>query len=212
MTDGLFLGSKITADGDCSPKIRRWLLLGRKSHDKPRQCVEKQRCYSANKVHIVRVIVFPVVTYGCKSWTIKMAEHQRIDAFKLWCWRRILSPLDSKEIKPVNPKGDQPWILVGRTDAEAPIVWSSDVNSQLIGKHPDSGKDWGQKKRASEDEMDGWHHRCNGHEHGQTSGDGEGQEGLACCSPWGHKELDTTGWLNNNISLFIYFRHYWLLS
>ena len=105
------------------------------------------------------------------------------------------------EIKPVNLKRSQPWILTGRTDAEAetPEFWSSDANSWLIGKVPHAGKDWGQKeKRVSEYEMAGWHHQCNGHELGQTPGNGEGQGGLACCSPWGHKELDTTGRLNNN--------------
>ena len=110
-------------------------------------------------------------------------------------------PLDSKEIKPVNLKGDQPWIFTGRTDAEAeaPIFWSSDVNRQLIGKVPDTGKDWKQKeKRVSEDEMAGWHHQCNEHELGQTPGDGEGQGALACCSPRGHKESDTTGQSNNS--------------
>ena len=90
------------------------------------------------------------------------------------------------------------------TDAEAPVFWSSDRNSWLIGKVPDAGKDWGQKeKRASEDEMARWHHWCNGHELGQTLGDGEGQRGLACCSPWGHKESDMTGRLNNNSKTFI---------
>ena len=110
------------------------------------------------------------------------------------------SPLDSKDIKPVNLKGNQPWILIGRTDAEAeaPVLWSSDVNSQLTGKLPDAGKDWGQKKRASEDEMAGWHHQCNGHELGQTSRDSERQWDLACYSPLGHKELDMTGRLNNH--------------
>ena len=114
------------------------------------------------------------------------------------------SPLDSKEIKPVNLKGHQPWIFIGRTDPEAenPVFWSSDVNSWLIGKVPDAGKDWGQKeKRVSEDETAGWHHRCNAHELGQTLGDGEGQRGVVCCSPWGHKELDVTGRLSNNIIL-----------
>ena len=89
----------------------------------------------------------------------------------------------------------------GRTDAEAeaPVFWSSDVNSWFIGKVPDAGEDWGQKeKRASEDEMTGWHHQCNGHERGQTSGDGDGLGALVCCSLWGHKESDMTGWLNNN--------------
>ena len=111
------------------------------------------------------------------------------------------SPLDSKEIKPVNLKGYQSWKLIGRTnaEAEAPTFWSSDVNRWLIGKFPDAGKDWGRKEsRMSEDEMAGWHHRCNGHELGQTSGDGEGKRGLAR----GGKESDKTGWLNNSMSYF----------
>ena len=97
-------------------------------------------------------------------------------------------------------KGNQPWMLIGRTDAEveAPILWPPDANSQLIGKDPDAGKDWGQKeKRATEDEMVGWHHRFNGHELGQTLEDSEGQGGLECCSSWGGKELDMTWQLNN---------------
>ena len=101
----------------------------------------------------------------------------------------------------VNPKGNQPWILTGRTDAEAeaPILWPPDLKSQLIGKDPDVAKDWRQKeKRTTEDEMVGWHHRLNGCELGQTREDGEGQGGLACCSPWGQKESDRTWWLNNN--------------
>ena len=126
------------------------------------------------KVCIIKARVFPVVTYGCESWTIK-AECRRINAFKLWCWTRLLeSPLDCKEIKPVNSKGNQPWIIVGRTDAEAeaPIHWPPDVKSQLIRKDPDAGKAWGQKeKRATEDEMVGWHHRLNEHEFQQTPGD-----------------------------------------
>ena len=114
------------------------------------------------------------------------------------------SLLDSKEVKPGNLKGNQPWIPIERTDAEAEasVFWSPEANSQLIGKVPDAGKDWGQKKRASEDEMAGWHHRCNGYELGQTPGDGEGQGGLGCCSPWGRKELDLTGWLNTNKMMY----------
>ena len=100
------------------------------------------------------------------------------------------SPLDCKEIKAVNLKGTQPWIFIRRTDAEAeaPILWSPDVKSQLLGKEPDAGKDWKWKKRAAEDEMVGWHHRFNGHELGRTLGDGERQGGMTCCRPWGHKE------------------------
>ena len=125
---------------------------------------------------------------------------------KNWCfWTVVLektpeSPLNSMEIKPVNVRGNQPWLLVGRTEAAAIVFWSPGANRQLIGKVPDAGKDWGQKKRVSEDEMVGWHYWCNGLELGQTLGDGEGQGGLVCCSPWGHKKSDTSGWLNNSNS------------
>ena len=109
-------------------------------------------------VHIVKAVVFPVVMYRCESWTIKKAEHWRIDAFELWCWRRLLSPLDCKEIKSVNPKGNKPWIFIRRTDAEAeaPILWPPDAKNRLIGKDPDVGKDWRQKEKgAAEDEIIG---------------------------------------------------------
>ena len=151
------------------------------------------------KVHIVKAMVFPVVTYGCESCTVKKAECQGIDTFELWCWRRLLRvPWTAR--RSVNLKGNQPWIFTARTDAkaEAPVFWSPNANSKLTGKAPDAGNDWGQKKRVSEDEMAGWHHWCNGHELGQTLGDGEEQGGLACCSPWGHKESDKTGRLNNS--------------
>ena len=108
-------------------------------------------------------------------------------------------PLDSKEIKPANPEGNQPWIFSGRTDAEAevPIIWSPDAKNWLIGKDPDAGENWRQKKRATKDEMVGWHHQFNRHEFEQTPGDSEEQGSLSCCSPWGHKELDTTERLIN---------------
>ena len=105
------------------------------------------------------------------------------------------SPLDCKEIKPVNPKEIQPWLFIGRSDveAEASILWPPDAKSQLIGKDPDAGEDWGQEdKRVTEDKMVGWHHELNEHKSEQTLGDGEGQGSQACCSPWGHKESDTT--------------------
>ena len=116
--------------------------------------------FSSTKVYVVKALVFPVVMHGCEIWSIKKAECWRIDAFELWCWT-VESPLESKEIKSVNPKGNQPWILIGRTDAEAevPILWWPDAKSWLFGKDPDSGKDWGQaEKGATEDEMVGWHH------------------------------------------------------
>ena len=124
---------------------------------------------------------------------------------KNWCfWTVVLektlqSPLDCKAIKPVNPKEDQSWIFIGRTDAEAetPILWPSDVKNWLIGKDPDAGKDWRlEEKGMTEDEMVGWHHRLNGREFEQTLGIGDGQGSLVCCSAWGHKESDTTECLN----------------
>ena len=146
-------------------------------------------------------MVFPAVMYSCESWTVKKAECQRIDAFELVLEKTPESPLDFREIKPVNLKGDQPWILTGRTDAEAeaPVFCITDAKRWLIGKVPDAGKDWGLKgKRVSEDEMAKQHHQCNEHEVGQIPGHGEGQGGLVCCSPWCHKESDITGRLNNN--------------
>ena len=107
--------------------------------------------------------------------------------------KTLESPLYSNEIKPVNPKENQPWIFIRRTDAEAPILWPSDAKSWLIGSNPDAGKDWGQEEKgATEDEMIGWYHQLNGHEFEQTLGDGDGQGSLVCTSPWGRKELDAT--------------------
>ena len=119
------------------------------------------------KVHLVKVMVFPVVIYGCESWTIKKAERRRIDVFELWCWKRLLRVLDSKEIQPVNPKGNQSWIFIGRTDAEAEtlILWPPDAKNWLTGKDRDAWKEWRQEeKRMTEDKMVGWHHQFNGHE------------------------------------------------
>ena len=116
------------------------------------------------KVSVVKAVVFPVGMYGCESWTIKKAEHQTIDAFELWRWR-VLLRTDSKEIKPVNPKGNQHWIFIERTDAEAPILWPPDMMSRLIGKDPYAGKGWGkEEKGAIKDEMLWWYHWFNGHE------------------------------------------------
>ena len=112
------------------------------------------------------------------------------------------SPLDSKEIQPVHHKGNQSWIFIGRTDAEAeaPVLWPPDTKSHLIEKGPDARKDWGQEKKGmTEDEMVGWHHWLNEHEFEQTRGDGEGQRSLTCCCPWRRKETDTTEQLNNNM-------------
>ena len=141
-------------------------------------------------------MVFPVVMYGCETWTIKKAEHWRISGFELWCWRRLLRvPLDCK-VKPVNPKRNQSWIFTGRTEAEAPILWPSDVKSQLIGKDPDAGKDWRQEEKGTtEDETVGitdWMDLRLSKLWSWWTGS------LACCCPWGRKELDNREWVNNN--------------
>ena len=121
--DFIFLGSKITADGDCSHEIKRLLLLGRITMTTLDRLFESRDVTLPTKVHLVKAMVFPVVTYGCESWTIKKTERQRVDAFELSCWSRLESPLDCKDIQPVHPKGDQFWVFIGRTDAKAETLW-----------------------------------------------------------------------------------------
>ena len=176
------------------PQNEKILALWRKSHDKPRQYIKKQSNHFANKNLYNQ-------NHGISSSHVQMWEldHKEGWAPKNCCfWVVVLentleSPLDCKEIKLVNPKGNQPTIFIRRTDAEAPILRPSDVKSWLLGKDPDAWKDWGQEeKRVTEDEIVGRHHWLNGYELGQTLGDGEGQGSLVCCSPWGWKELYTT--------------------
>ena len=119
VTDFISLDSKITADSDCNHKIKRRLFIGRKAVTNLDGVLKSRDITLLTKVHLVKTMVFPVVMYGCENWTIKKAECQRTDAFELWCWRRLLSSLNCKEIKPVNPKGNQPKIFIGRTGAEA---------------------------------------------------------------------------------------------
>ena len=152
---------------------------------------------------LYRPLVHTIVMYGCESWTIKKAEHHRFDAFELWCWRSLLGvPWAARRsnqsmLKEINSDYSlEGWILklklqyFGRL-MRRPTHW----------KRPDAGKDWRQKEKGkTEDEMIGWHHWLSGHESGQTTGDGEGQGGLACCSLWAHKESDTIWWLNNSKS------------
>ena len=144
VTDFFLLGSKVTADSDCSHKIKRHLLLGEKAMASLDRVSKSRDIILPTKVHTVKAMVFPGVMYDCEGWTIKKAECQRIDAFKLWCCRRFFSSLDSTEIKPVNLKGNQFWILIGRTDAEAEssILWPPEVKSWFIGIDPYARKDW----------------------------------------------------------------------
>ena len=147
VTDFIFWGSKISADGDCSHEIKRHLLLGRKAMTNLDSILKSRDIILLTKVHLVKATVFPVVMYGCESWTIKKVEHRRTDAFELWCWRRLLR---------VHLKGNQSWIFFGRTDVEAPILWPPDVNTWFIWKDPDTGKEWGQEEKwTTEDEMIG---------------------------------------------------------
>ena len=199
VTGFTFLGSEITADGDHSHEIKRHLLLGRKSLNNLDSILKSRDITLPTKVRLVKAMVFPVVMYGCESWTIKKAEHQRINAFVLGCWRRLLRNLDSEKIKPVHAKGNQAWIFIGRTDAEAetPILWPPDVKKWLIWKDPYAGKDWRQEEKGmAEDELVGWHHCLDGHEFEQALGIAVRQGSLVCCSPWGHKESGMTEQLN----------------
>ena len=170
----------------------------------------------STNVHLVKAMVFPVVMYGCKSWTVKKAECRRIDAFWTVVLEKTLeNPLDCKEIQPVHSKGDQSWVFIGRTDVEAetPILWPPDLKNWLLGKDPDTGKDWRwEEKGTTEEEMVEWHHRLDGHESEQAPGVGDGQGSLACCSPWGHKESDTTKKLNWYVPQLLYPFSCWLTS
>ena len=199
VADFIFLGSKITADGDCSHEIKRCLLLGRKVMTNLDSIFKSRDITLPHKVHLVKDMVFPVVMYGCESWTVKKAEHQRIDAFELWCWRRLSRVLDCKEIQPVHSEGDHPWDFFGRNDAKAEtlILWPPVMKNWLIVKDPATGKDWRQEEKGmTEDEMVGWHYWLDGHESEQALGTGDGQGSLTCYSPWGQKESDTAERLN----------------
>ena len=140
------------------------------------------------------------------SWQLISTLYQKnyLPLFHRWIWAVVLektleSPLDYKEIKPANPKGDQSWMFIRRTDAKAPILWPPDAKSWHIRKDPDAVKDWRQEeKEMTEDEMVGWHHGLNGHEFQQALGDGEGQRSLVWCSPWGCRASTSTELLNNN--------------
>ena len=142
--------SKITADVNCSHEIKRLLLLGRKVMINLDSILKSRDITLPTKAHLVKAMIFPVVMYGCESWTIKKAERRTIDAFELWCWRKktLESPLDCKEIQQVHPKGNQSWVFIGRTDVEAemPTFWPPNANNWLIWKGPDVGKDWRQER------------------------------------------------------------------
>ena len=155
LRDFIFLGPKVTADGDCSHEIKRCLLLGRKAMTNLDRILKSTDITLPTKVCLVKAMVFPVVTYRSESWTIKKAEHQRIDAFWTVVLEKTLeSPLECKGIKPVNPKGNQPWIFIGRTDAEDPLLWLPDNKRWLTGKDCNGGKI--KARRTGNRGWDGW--------------------------------------------------------
>ena len=180
--DFIFLGSKITAGGDCSHEIKKTLTTWKESYDRPRQHIKKQRHYFAKKG-------LSNQGYSFSSGHVRMWEldYKESWARKYWCfWTVVLektleSPLDCKEIQLVHPKGDQSWVFIGRTDAEAetPVLWPPDAKSWLIWKDPNAGKDWEQEDKGTmENEMVGWHHQFSGHGFGWTLGVDNGQGGL----------------------------------
>ena len=181
------------------PRNEKTLTPWKENYDQPRQHVEKQRHYFANKGPSSQ-------GYGFSSGHVWMwwLDCEESWAPKNWCfWIVVLEktlegPLGCKEIQPVHPKGAQSWVFTERTDAEAetPILCPPHAKSWLIWKDPDAGRDWGREKGTTEDEMAGWHHQLDGHEFECILGVGDGQGGLVCCNSWGHKELGTTEQLN----------------
>ena len=206
VTDFIFLGSKIIAHGDHSHEIKTHLLLGRNAMINLDSMLKSRDVTLPTKVRLIKAMVFLVVMYGYESCTIKKAECWRIDAFELWCERRLLRvPWTArrsnqsilKEISQSSRKS------VGRTDSKAKtqILWPPDVKNWLIWKNPDAGKDWRWEKGTTEDELVGWHHWLYGHEFEQVLGVGDGQGSLVCCSPWGrrvgHDGVTELNWLLN---------------
>ena len=200
VTDFIILGSNITADGDCSHEIKRHLFLGRKAMTNLDSRSKRRDITLPTKVHLVKAMVFLVVTYRCESWTIKKAERWRIDGFELWCWRRLLRvPWTARRsnqsiLKEISPEYSLKGLmlklklqnfghLMQRTDSLEKTL--------MLGKI-----DKWKEKGLTEDEMVGWHHWLDGHEFEQAPGVGDGQGSLVFCSPWSCKESDMAEWLN----------------
>ena len=202
VADFIFLGSKITADGDCSHEVKRCFLLGKKAMTNLDSILKSRDITLPTKVCIVKSMVFPVVMYGCKSWTIKKAECRRTDAFELWCWRRLLRvPWPARRtnqsiLKEINSECSLEGLmlklklklqyfghLMQRTDSVEKTLMLGGI---------------GGRRRSGWQRMTEGSHQLNGHEFEPTLGDNEGQESLACYSPWGYKQLDTTWWLKSN--------------
>ena len=199
LSNFICLGSKITADGDCSHEIKRHLLLGRKVMINLDSIFKSRDIILPTKVRLVKALVFPVVMYGCESWTMKKAERRRIGAFELWCWRRLLRvPWTARRSNQSILKEISPGISLERVMLKLKLQYFGRLMQRVDSlEKTDAGRDWGQEEKGTtEDEMAGWHHWLDGHKPEWTLGVGDGQGGLACCDSWGCKESDTTEWLN----------------
>ena len=194
VSDFIFWGSKITADGDCSHEIKRCLLFGRKAMTNLDSILKSRDISLPTKVHLIKA------SFSSSHVWMWELDYKESWVPKNQCfWTVVLektfeSPLDCK-IQPVHPKGDQSWVFIGGTDVEAEtlILWTPDVKSWLIWADPDAGKDWGQEEKGmTEDEMVGWHHRHNGHGFEWTPGVVMDRQAWLCCGSWVHKDLDTT--------------------
>ena len=193
--DFIFFGSKVTVDGDCSHEIKRHLLLGRKAMTNLDTILKIRHINLATKVHLVKAMVFPVVMYGCESWTIKKAEHRRIDAFELWCWRRLLRVCwtarrsNQSILKEISPEYTLEGLMLKlKLQCFGHLIRRTDSfeKTLMLGKI-ESGSRRGQQRirwlDGITDSVDMF---------GYPLGVGDGQGSLLCCSPWGHRELDTT--------------------
>ena len=205
--------SRITVVSDGSHEIKRRLLFGRKILTNLDRILKSRDMTLPKKVHIIKAMVFPVVMYECESWTIKKAACWRIDAFELWCWRRLLRVTwtarrsNQSILKEISPKYSlEELMLKLKLQYFGHLIWKSDSLEKTLML----GKTEGRRRREWQDEMVGWHQRLDGHEFEQVLGVGDGQENLVCCSPWGLKELDMTeqlNWTELNWGTFYFYKH-----
>ena len=195
VADFILGGSKIAADGDCSHEIKRCLLLWRKIMANLDSILKSRDITLSTKVHLIKAVVFPVVMYGCESWTIRKAEHWRIDAFELWYWIRVLRvPWTARGsnqsiLKEISPGCSLEGLML-KLKLNTLATWCEELTHL---KKPYAGKDWRQEGKGTiEDEMVGWHHWLNRFGFRLTLGVGDGEGGLSCCGSWSHKESDMT--------------------
>ena len=204
VSEFIFWGSKITADGDCTHEIKRRLLLGRKVMTNLDSILKSRDITLPTKAHLVKAIFFPVVMYGCESWTLKKTEHWRTDAFELWCWRRLLSvPWTARRsnqpiLKEISPEYSLEGLMLKlKLHYFGHLILTTDSFEKTLTE-----KGWRQEEQGmTEDEMVWWYHWLDGCGPEQGLGVGDGNGSLECCSPWGHKYLDVTELLNRTDNL-----------